>query len=335
LGSPVSPVVAELFLQKLELEKIAHNSSIYFWIRYVDDVFCITRTRKKDKVLEEINNFHPSIQFTKEEESNGKIPFLDLEIYNKKDSTIGHCVFRKPTQTCKYLNYASFHPMAHKIGVVDTLFTRAIRLSDDDHLEEEIELTIEILKRNDYPEPLIKTRLERVTEKCKNPRIQNNEPQKRIILPFAGNVTSKIAHYLRKNLEIEIGYYPGPKLRTILCNTKQKIKKPKAGVYSFTCQAPCSAIYTGETERDFMVRFKEHIDDIRRENLYSPVALHCLENDHNIDQNSLRLIIPEHRKYFRKFKESLYIRNSGDDKINKSNGMNINSIWCSALLTFL
>ncbi|XP_021967061.1 uncharacterized protein LOC110862189 [Folsomia candida] len=74
MGSPLSPIIAEFFLQKLELTKIKNNRFIYFWRRYVDDVLCIARGRNQDKILRDINSFHPSIQFTVEEEIDGKIP---------------------------------------------------------------------------------------------------------------------------------------------------------------------------------------------------------------------------------------------------------------------
>lgn len=96
----------------------------------------------------------------------------------------------------------------------------------------------------------------------------------------------------------------------------------------------CPAVYVGETERDFMTRITEHQNDIRRGSTTSPVAIHMLENDHHIDPNSVKLIVPENRKFFRRFKESLHIRKLSH-KINISNGLNVNPIWSSTLLDFL
>ncbi|OXA39128.1 hypothetical protein Fcan01_26135 [Folsomia candida] len=335
MGSPLSPVIAEFFLQKLELTKIKNNRSIYFWKRYVDDVFCIARSRNQDKILQDINSFHPSIQFTVEEEINGRLPFLDIVIYSKNDSSLGHFIHRKPTQTCQYLNFRSFHPRAHKIGVIDTLLTRAIRLSDDEHVNDEIELTKIILMKNEYPPSLINDRLVRVKNKClQAPNNKKDEEIKpRFILPWAGDVTSKIASYLRNKMDVDIGYHPGPKIGSIVCNAKQKFPKPRAGVYSIQCNS-CPAVYIGETERDFMIRIAEHQNDIRRGSATSPVAIHMLENDHQLDTNSFKLIVPENRKFFRKFKEALHIKNL-PNKINISNGLNVNPIWCSTLLNFL
>ncbi|OXA41186.1 hypothetical protein Fcan01_24023 [Folsomia candida] len=117
MGSPISPIVAELFLQILEMKIIHQNRDIRFWRRFVDDAFIIAKGRKLKSILDKLNNFNPAIEFTLEEEKNGKLAFLDTMLYDKIDGKIGHYVHRKPTDTNKYLDYQSFHPNAHKIKV--------------------------------------------------------------------------------------------------------------------------------------------------------------------------------------------------------------------------
>jgi hypothetical protein len=334
MGSPISPIVAELYLQKLEMDLVKNNRDILFWRRYVDDTFAIVRTRKKTFIMNRLNSYHPSIQFTIEEEKDGKLPFLDIMFYDKPDHSLGHHIHRKDTHTNHYLNYKSYHPQAHKYGVMDTLFTRAFRISDDDHLLNELKFTSQVLQENGYPKRVIEQRMKKVEYKIKNniKRPQNND--KRIILPYAGNVTSKIARYLQRNLPVQIGYFPGPKLGPMVCNAKTKHKKPLCGVYSIQCQE-CPAKYIGETERDYTVRIKEHENAIRSNNVQiSPVALHMINEDHHLDTTSYKLIHREPRKFYRKFKEALHIKNT-TNKMNISKGVPINSIWSSQLLSFL
>lgn len=344
MGSPISPAVAEIFLQNLENLNIPRNPDIAFWRRYVDDILAIVKGRKKKKILDSINNHHKDIQFTMEEEIDGILGFLDIQLYEKPDRSIGHQVKRKVTSSNKYMGYGSYHPEAHKLGVIDTLLRRAFILSDEDHVQEELIFVEEVLQENGYPINLIRKRKEIVKQKIATlgtEKIQRN-PERRIILPYAGDVTMKMARYLRTHLDVEIGYFPGIKLSTILCNSKNKPKKIRCGVYSIQCK-DCPSIYIGESGRDFMERISEHERDIRNghvmsirgdeEFIHSPVALHMIENDHQLNSASYKLLTIEPRKYFRRFKETLYIA-SVNNKMNISRGMIVNSIWCETLSDF-
>jgi hypothetical protein len=70
-------------------------------------------------------------------EENGSIPFLDVLINRKEDGNLGHVVYRKKTHTENYLHASSHHHPTQKLGVLNTLATRAIRISDEEHLEHE------------------------------------------------------------------------------------------------------------------------------------------------------------------------------------------------------
>ncbi|XP_035701367.1 uncharacterized protein LOC118433502 [Folsomia candida] len=332
MGSPISPIVAELFLQMLEMKIIHQNRDIRFWRRFVDDAFIIAKGRKLKSILDKLNNFNPAIEFTLEEEKNGKLAFLDTMLYDKIDGKIGHYVHRKPTHTNKYLDYQSFHPNAHKISVCDTLLRRAIILCDDDHVNEEIEFVTNTLKSNGYPNKMIQRRLQIVKEKISHPQ-EPSEIQKRVILPWAGKPTTRIAQFLRRKLSWEIGYYPGQKVSTLVRNMKQKTIPLNTGVYEFTC-SNCPKKYIGESGRCIEKRFLEHQNDVRRLNIKSPIFLHTIENQHQIDATSLKMIMKEPRKYHRKFKEAILIRSS-NNIMNSSKGMNVNPIWCATLVNFL
>ena len=77
-----------------------------------------------------------------------------------------------------------------------------------------------------------------------------------------------------------------------------------------------------------------NIQDIRRKNDKSPVAKHMLDNDHELDEKSSKLLIREPRLYYRKFKEAIFISNV-KQKMNISKGVAVNPIWCSTFGSFL
>ena len=75
----VSVVVAEIVLQNIEERALAtYKRMLPLWLRYVDDTF--TAVHKEE--IDDFHDFHlnrrnADIQFTKEIEENGKIPFRD------------------------------------------------------------------------------------------------------------------------------------------------------------------------------------------------------------------------------------------------------------------
>ena len=86
MGSPISAVVANLymeFLEELALESAPSRPRL--WKRYVDDTCCILRKGDVDGLLHHLNGIHPPIKFTMEVEEGGSLPFLDARVTRKED----------------------------------------------------------------------------------------------------------------------------------------------------------------------------------------------------------------------------------------------------------
>ena len=64
---------------------------------YVDDVFAAVKKDKTDGILHSINNTTENIRFTKEEEQNNQLAFLDVLMTKTDDGTIKTQVCRKKT----------------------------------------------------------------------------------------------------------------------------------------------------------------------------------------------------------------------------------------------
>ena len=105
MGSHISPVVANLFMDDLEIKVIRiSNTPPKIWRRFVDDTFTIIKAENRNIFLQHLNSIHPNIKFTcKEMKEDGSMPFLDILIIPTEDGSLKTSVFRKQTQTDLYL----------------------------------------------------------------------------------------------------------------------------------------------------------------------------------------------------------------------------------------
>ena len=105
MGSPLSPVLAGLYMEYFESELLSGlQSQPTLWLRYVDDVFALwPEDQNFDGFLGELNSLSPSIEFTAEWEVEGKLPFLDV-IVNRFNSGFMFDIYRKPTHSHQYLH---------------------------------------------------------------------------------------------------------------------------------------------------------------------------------------------------------------------------------------
>ena len=128
MGSPVSPVVANLCMEEIE-ESAISNSSVppKIWKRYVDDSFCIIGKDDVSSFHDTLNSIDTNISFTIETECNGKIAFLDT-LVSRRNGAIVVDVYRKPTHTDRYLDFNSHHDNRHKASTASTLLHRALSL---------------------------------------------------------------------------------------------------------------------------------------------------------------------------------------------------------------
>jgi hypothetical protein len=104
MGSQLSSVIANFYME--DYEKAALESAPLkqlCWFRYVDDttVICSHGPGKLKDFLHHLKSIHQFIQSTTETESDGHLPFLDLDIYRRPDGSVGHIAYASPhTSVC-------------------------------------------------------------------------------------------------------------------------------------------------------------------------------------------------------------------------------------------
>ena len=80
MGSPLSPVLANLYMEYFEEMALGSTSlKPSMWLRYVDDSFILWPHQEDVQILlDHVNSIRPSIQFAVEKEQDNKLPFLDV-----------------------------------------------------------------------------------------------------------------------------------------------------------------------------------------------------------------------------------------------------------------
>jgi hypothetical protein len=102
MGSPLAPLLAEIFLQEFERKSVAlfAELGIIYWKRYVDDTFVLVNSTHSTKAIcAELSKCHPSLQFTSEEEHPVKhtLPFIGVLIQRQPGTGFNTSIYRKPT----------------------------------------------------------------------------------------------------------------------------------------------------------------------------------------------------------------------------------------------
>ena len=154
MGSPISQIVANLFMEDLEVCAIQTSSTLpALWKRFVDDTFTIIKKDDRNSFLQHLNSIHKNIKFTCEEvRDDGSMPFLDILITPKEDGSLSTSVFRKPTHTDLYLQWDSHHTISSKYSVAGTLYHRAKMIcSDPQLLQKEEDHLCQALQNCKYP----------------------------------------------------------------------------------------------------------------------------------------------------------------------------------------
>ena len=81
MASPLGPLMANAFMCSIEERLLNQSKMPNFYKRYVDDTFSIMpNVETAEAFLSTMNDSHPSMSFTMELATNGKLPFLRVEI---------------------------------------------------------------------------------------------------------------------------------------------------------------------------------------------------------------------------------------------------------------
>lgn len=288
MGSPLGPVLANIFMVELEKTMIPRLSEkLSLWYRYVDDTFTFIKKGEIPIVKDILETFHQDIKFTFEEEKDNIISFLDVDIKRKGCGSFDTKVHRKDTDTNIYLNWKSFAPNIWKIGTLKGLFRRAYLIcSTKTALKDEIKhLKFVFIKINGYPSRVVNDTLQEVIKKIESEKTLeksnvisiNNQMDNEVTevevtpylcLPYKGKqgeiLLKKFKGFVNKMFPSNVKprfTYKGKKLGSFF-PIKDRIKREHLSnlVYAYSAEnsANSKPDYIGEISVRFETRIHEH-----------------------------------------------------------------------------
>ena len=268
MGSPLGPLLANIFMAKLDDQVISSSIAPKYYTRYVDDTLCVVQdVEHADRLLGYMNNLSPSIYFSLELMNESScLSFLDIEFQvDHAKPTVSTRVYRKPTTTFVTLNFNSVAPKRFKRAALVSLLHRAYTHSSTwQSFHEEIENIQNMFKMNGYPskfiEGVIRGFLDRVHYDTNNETsCVTNKFSISLPLQYRGMHTQRFKWLVEKCIPGIRVYYRTVKLGQCLAplNTPVPAHLRSHVVYRYTCTV-CNCEYIGETHRHLITRINEH-----------------------------------------------------------------------------
>ena len=132
-----------------------------------------------------------------------KFQFLDTLIVRKPDGSVKLLVYRKATHTDQYLNFASNHPLNHKLGVVRTLLDRTERIVIENADKQEEEATIKkVLVKCGYPSWSFEQVKKKMQSKKQKAPIKNKGSSQKsrgmVVLPYVQGLAERASRVFKK-----------------------------------------------------------------------------------------------------------------------------------------
>ena len=341
IGLSVVGEVAIIYMEDFQMRSKSNSfPELDEWPWYVDDSVLKCRQTRSNQILEYLNSIEPEIiVFTKEEEKEGKLASLDLEmIVNRIQKKIEFNVHYKKTNTNITIKKKSNHRESTKRGVIKGYADRARSLCDADYLEAELRNIQDVFRDNGYSkEEVVNAMAEKESRE-----VEENVDETRgiVVMPNIPRFTRKFNKIAREH-KFRVANKAENKVRDLISSAKTPLGGKNTNV---VYRIPCKCVkyaYTGETDRKWCTREKEHQDKVRltlndirngkndRANSRmndrdGGLAKHAASCQQGIDWEQARIVGKEESWSQRKLLEgieTLRLRNQGVIPLNQYNQM--------------
>ena len=273
MGSPLSPVVAGLFMEKFEQTALmTADREPKLWLRYVDDTFIVWphgRTHL-EVLLKHLNSLCQKLQFTMETEEDNQLPFLDL-LVSKNEDTLTTSVFRKKTHTDRYLYFWSHHHPQVKTSVVSCLKMRAEWVCSGVGHKKELHHLSNVFRANAHPCTVTAGVLNKTHGHSSTHT--EDDGQKMLVWPYIEGLSERIRQVCW-SLNRKTAFRASSTLRSLLTHIKTPTprEEQKCVVYGVLCEF--GSMYVGETGRQLKTHIEEHKKAVLKADCNNAIAAH-------------------------------------------------------------
>ena len=273
MGSPLGPTIANIFMCSFEetwLEQCPPEFKPSRYYRYLDDTFLLFKEVHHSQLFfDYLNQKHPNIKFTKENENNGALPFLDVHVRRSRDG-FSTSVYRKPTFSGLGTSFFSYCSKKFKINSIHTLIHRAHNISSSlRSFCMEISFIKSFFHINGYPSKLVNDQVERfVNNKLKFEPPTPNVPRKPFYftLPYFGHKSVQLSIQVSKLIQENFNQLDPHSIQVNMnklgnifpYKDKLPMSLRSSVIYKYSCPQECGSAYVGSTIRTLETRIAEH-----------------------------------------------------------------------------
>lgn len=327
MGSPASPVIADIIMEELldiTIDKMESKPKIM--TKYVDDLFAIVKKNDVDSTLLILNSFNKQIQFTMEKEMDNKLPYLDSVII-RQGITLKMDWYQKETASGRLINFNSKHPRRTIINTANNFINRVLQISDKDYHNKNKHKIRNILRMNDFPDKMINNLLKIAANKEGRKEYDKEEKPKKIYksMTYIPGLSERLKHSdIYDKQQFELAYKAHSTVNQLFSQTKSEVKKEDKSnlVYKIKCNGDksdiCQRVYVGTTKTKLKTRLSSHRSDQKA--LHKPIeqktalAAHCTTTGHKPNFDDVEILTQE-RHYGRRYTlEMLHIIDVSPEK---------------------
>ncbi|XP_055543162.1 uncharacterized protein LOC129728731 [Wyeomyia smithii] len=354
MGSPLSPILADMVMEDLLCNTTKKLSFVPPVLKkYVDDLVLALPQHETQNTLCKFNEYHPNLQFTMEEESNGSLPYLDTKIIHSANQTLSTEWYSKPIASGRLLNYHSFHPLAMKINVATNFIHRVTSLTTNSSITQQKHIIFQHLRRNSYPSALIN----RLTNSIKQPitapatPTTNSTPGDNVVPEITYRTMVNIPTLSSILISILKKDYPLVKIALKTIKTTRNLLGPMADsieplqhsnvIYSIPCN-DCAKSYIGMTKNQLKTRISGHKSNVNKllASPYQPseqrtaLTQHMIDHEHTFNLSKTKIIDRSYKASDLPILEMCHIQNTPNTVNFRTDVDNLNTTYAGILHTY-